>query len=109
MDYTAHAVMRFAERFPELIEKGVSPRVALHRAFQGATIDRGFMNNTARIVWMLEKYGDFNYDYYLKDKIVFLTKNDVVITVLNRHDSGMLKLFGPASQPRYRKKTKCLA
>jgi hypothetical protein len=105
MGYTSHAVERFVERFPERLEAGVAPKVCLHRAFQGASLERGFMNDTRRIVWMLEKYGDFNYDYYIKDKMVFVTREGALITVMHRDDVGMQKLFGPKSQPRFRKKT----
>lgn len=105
MHYSRHAVERFVERFPEAVEKGVPTKVCMHRAFQGASLERGFMNDTRRIVWMLEKYGDFNYDYYLKGKMVFLTKDDTVLTVINRDDVGMQKLFGQKAQPRFRKKS----
>lgn len=107
MGYTNHAVDRFVERFPELLEAGVHPKVCIHRAFQGASLERGFMNDTRRIVWMLEKYGDFNYDYYVKGNIVFVTRDGTVITVMNRNDVGMQNMFGPTSQPRFRKKSTC--
>ena len=67
--YTNHAVERFVERFPDLLQAGVAPKVSLHRAMQGASHERGFMNDSRRIVWMLEKYGDFNFEYYLKDYV----------------------------------------
>ena len=105
MGYTNHAVERFVQRFPERLEAGVAPKVCLHRAFQGASLERGFMNDTRRIVWMLEKYGDFNFDYYLKDKMVFVTRDGSVITVMHRDDMGMQKMFGPKAQPRFRKKS----
>lgn len=104
-DYTRHAQERLAQRFPEAMSQGVSPKVCIHRAFQGATLERGFLNDTRRIVWMLEKYGDFNYDYYLKGKMVFVTKNSVVITVIHRDDIGMQRMFGPSKPTRFRKKT----
>ena len=103
--YTNHAVERFIERFPERLEAGVAPKVSLHRAMQGASLERGFMNDTRRIVWMLEKYGDFNFDYYLKEDMVFVTRDGSVITVMHRDDMGMQKMFGPKSQPRFRRKT----
>jgi hypothetical protein len=102
--YTNHAVERFSQRFPELLVEGVSPKVCLHRAFQGATLERGFMNDSRRIVWMLENYGDFNFDYYVKGDVVFVTRDERVITVINRNDTGMQKLFGPTHQPRFRKR-----
>ena len=105
MGYTNHAVARFVERFPERLEAGVAPKVCLHRTFQGASLERGFLNDTRRIVWMIEKYGDFNYDYYVKDKMVFVTSNDSVITVIHRDDMGMQRLLGSKDQPRFRKKT----
>ncbi len=108
-DYSRHAVERFSERFPELLEEGVSAKVSLHRSMKGASHERGFLNDTRRLVWMLEKYGDFNFDYYLKDKIVFVTRDGVVITVIHRDDIGMQRLFGPSAQSRFRKKQKCPA
>lgn len=104
MGYTRHAVERFTERFPERLEAGVSPKVCLHRAFQGASLERGFMNDSRRIVWMLEKFGDFNYDYYVKDDIVFVTREGSCITVMNRHDMGMQRMLGEKAQPRFRRK-----
>lgn len=109
MDYSRHAVERFSERFPESVPTGIPAKVALHRAFQGASLERGFMNDTRRLVHMLEKYGDYNFDYYLKDKMVFVTREGVVITVIHRDDFGMQRMFGPSSQSRFRKKVKCNA
>lgn len=108
-DYSRHAVERFEQRFPEHIESGVPTRVALHRAFQGAKLERGFMNDTSRLVYMLEKYGDFNFDYYLNDEMVFVTRDGVVITVMNRDDMGMQRMFGSRTQSRFRKKQRCPA
>lgn len=104
MDYSKHAVERFVERFPDHLEAGVAPKVSMHRAFQGASLERGFMNDSRRIIWMLEKYGDFNFDYYLNGKMVFITREGICITVINRDDSGMQVVFGPSVQPRFRKK-----
>lgn len=104
-DYTKHAQERLAQRFPEMVVQGVSPKVCLHRAFQGATLERGFLNDTRRIVWMIEKYGDFNFEYFIKGKMVFVTRNSTVITVIHRDDMGMQRLFGAKAQPRFRKKT----
>lgn len=108
-DYSKHAVERFTERFPESVPVGVPAKVAMHRAFQGATLERGFMNDTRRLVHMLEKYGDFNFDYFLKENMVFVTRDGVVITVMNREDMGMQKMFGPTTQSRFRRKQKCPA
>jgi hypothetical protein len=105
LHYTKHAVDRFIERFPELIQAGVSAKVCLHRAFQGASLERGFMNDARFIVMMLEKYNDFNYDYYVKGDIVFACREGSVLTVMNRGDFGMQKLLGPKSHSRFRKKT----
>ena len=109
MDYSRHAVERFSERFPDLVPAGISAKVAMHRAFQGASLERGFMNDTRRLVIMLEKYGDFNFDYYLKDKMVFVTRDGVVITVMHRDDLGMQRMFGASTQSRFRKKVRCPA
>lgn len=102
--YSKHAVERFVERFPEKLEAGVNPLVSVHRAFQGASLERGFMNDTRRLVYMMEKYGDFNFDYYIKDKIVFVTRDNTVITVMNRDDMGMQQMFGPSKPSRFRKR-----
>lgn len=107
--YTKHAVERFVERFPERLEAGVPPKVSLHRALQGASLERGYMNDTRRIVWMMEKYGDFNFDYYLKEDMVFVTRDGNVITVMHRDDMGMQRMFGDKAQPRFRKKSSCQA
>ena len=105
MRFTDHAVQRFKERFPELQVEG-DTRERMHYLIQGATLERGFLNDTRLIVWMLEKYNDFNFDYYLKGKIVWVTRGGVVITVIHRDDMGMQKRFGPSVQPRFRKKAR---
>lgn len=108
MGYTTHAVERFSQRFPERLEANVAPKVCLHRAFQGASLERGFMNDSRRIVWMLEKYGDFNFDYFIKDKMVFVTRDGACITVMHRDDMGMQRMFG-GPQSRFKKKAACAA
>jgi hypothetical protein len=105
LDYTRHAVERFEERFPELKDEGVHAKVALHRAFQGATRDRSFLNDTRRIAFMVDKYGDFNYDFYIKGKVVFVVRDERCITVIHRDDTGMTKMFGTSSPSRFRKKS----
>lgn len=104
-NYSKHAVERLKERFPHLLQPGMPPKVILHRLMSKATRERGFMNDTRRIVWMLEKYGDWNYDYYVNGDVVLLTREGVVITLINRGDMGMSKLLGAKAQPRFRKKT----
>lgn len=104
MRWTKHAEERFEERFPELWSPNMTRYQNLDAAFKGATLERGFMNDSRRIVWMLEKFNDFNFDYYLKGKVVFITRNNSIITVINRDDSGMQKIFGSSVQPRYKKK-----
>lgn len=106
MRWTKHAEERFEERFPEMWSANMTRYQNLDAAFKGATLERGFMNDSRRIVWMLDKYGDFNYDYYLKGNAVFITRNNSIITVINRKDSGMQKLFGSPVQPRFRKKSR---
>lgn len=105
MRVSDHAAERFKERFPELIDFG-DTKARITYLMQGATLERGFLNDTRLIVWMLEKYGDFNFDYYMKSKIVFVTRGGVVITVIHRDDMGMQKRFGPSVQPRFRKKAR---
>lgn len=102
--YSNHAVEQFQARFPELMVPGVHPKVCLHRAFQGASEEAGFMNDTRRIVWMLEKYNDFNFQYFVKDNMVFVTSPDTVITVITRSDMGMQRMLKEGTSHRYRKK-----
>ena len=102
--YTKHAVQRFTQRFPHLVEKGTAPIVCLHRAFQDARPDRSFLNNSRRIVWMVENYGDFNFDYFINGEVVFVARDQTLITVIHRDDDGMQRLFGSKEQPRFRKK-----
>ena len=104
MRYTAHAVQRFVERFPERLESGVAPKVCLHRAFQGASLERGFLNDTRRLVYMMDKYGDFNFDFYIKDDIVFVVRDDTLITVISRDGMGVTQMFG-GQQTRYKRKS----
>lgn len=103
-DYSKHAVDRLKERFPNLLEANVHPKVVLHRLMSSATRERSFMNDTRRIVWMLEKYGDWNYDYYVNGDVVFVTREGMVVTLINRGDMGMTKLLGSKTTSRFRKK-----
>lgn len=105
MSYTKHAVKRLAERFPETQVEGVHPLVCMNRAFQGATLERGFLNNSKLIVKMLEERGDFDYDYFVKGNIVFVTTKGTVVTVIDRGDNGMQNIFGDkTNNSRFRKK-----
>lgn len=99
---TNHARSRFMERFK--IDKKQNVDALIHESIKSATLERGFMNDTQRMVWMLEKYGDFKFDYYVNAEMVFVTKNKTIITIINRNDSGMRNMFGSKSQGRFRKK-----
>ena len=102
--FTKHSQERFEERFPELLKKESSLIETMRDTLGKATHERGFMNDTRRLVWMLEKYGDFNYDYYLADKVVFVCRDDRIITVIHRDDFGMQKMFGSTKVSRFRKR-----
>lgn len=101
--YTNHAVDRFKERFPALMEKGVHVKVTLHRLMQSATRERASSNDSRRLVYMMEKYGDWNFDYFVSGDVVFVAREDRVVTVIDRHDGGMKKLLG-SNKPNYKKR-----
>lgn len=101
--FTRHAQERFGERFPELLKPGFTLTKVMSDTLSKATLERGFLNNTQRLVWMLEKHGDYNFDFWLADKVVFCCREGRVITVIHRDDMGMKKMFG-GTNSGFRKK-----
>jgi hypothetical protein len=102
--FSSHAIERFKERFPDLIGKDESVNLAARRSFEGATLDKSFLNDSRRIVYMMETYGDYNYDFYIKGKVVFVVRDNTCITVIPRNGTGMVKMFGDVKPCRFRKK-----
>lgn len=85
MNWTKHALERFTTRFPKLIEAGVSPVVCMFRVFKEAKPDNRFRNNTAYLVYLSEKYGDFDFEFLVNGDVAFICRGNTIVTVINRN------------------------
>ena len=85
MHYTRHATKRFVERFPKLCYNA-TPFDAINNCFKGASLNKSTKNNTAYMVFLYERYGDNNFDFYENGDVLFICKGGMVVTVLNRND-----------------------
>lgn len=81
--YSKHAQERFAERFPSLIENE-DVLTSLKKCFEGATEERQSKNNTRYLVYLMEKYGDFDFDFYVNGRVLFICRQGCIITVMDR-------------------------
>ena len=101
---TKHAQERYRERFPERIPQNRHIVGHILDEVKAAKVDRAFLNDSNRIVWLIEKYGDFNHNVLVNDAVVFIVRDDRVITVIDRNDRGMQRMVGPATTSRFRKR-----
>lgn len=86
MIYSKHAIERLKERFPYEFDGRQSDRDTFHRIFEQATLDGRFLNNTRFMVYLMEKYGDCDRQFYTYNNAVFVVKhNKVVVTVVDHH------------------------
>ena len=105
MIFSKHAQERLVERFPQTLKISGNPLIRIQQAFAGATPDRSFKNNTAYLAFLVDRYGDCDYQFFVKGQIVFMCKDETVVTVLDRDESRTAKLFGTSAAPSgFRKK-----
>ena len=96
--FTNHAVDRFKERFPQLIEDSPTKALACH--FYAAQTDNSFKNNSLFMMKLGEKYGyDAVFDFRVTDDIVFVVRERRLITLFGRQDS----IFGSSRRSRFRR------
>lgn len=96
--FSKHAKARFRQRFSNLIvDNDITKTIA--RLISRAKPDRTFVNNTEFMVHMWETHGYDPVEFLVLDQTVFVTKQDVLVTVYDRRDS----LFG-ASSSRFKSK-----
>lgn len=100
MHYTRHAQKRFAERFPKLVK--TTALEAIDTCFKAATPNKSTRNNTAYMVFLHERYGDFNVEFFENGPVLFICRGGLVMTVIDRNDpnSPLYKTHG-ASKSRF--------
>lgn len=106
MEFTRHALQRFTERFRHLHQNNVSHDFTMRDYFRVATIDKSFKNNTAYMVYLLEKYGHNDFEFRVHGDILFICKSKLVITIVDRNDttSGGYKNHGE-NRSRFKKRS----
>ena len=94
---STHAVNRFVERFPDIIERssvGVNPKSFIVKYINDNAVKAAHVkNNTSFMAYLHERYGfDRNYEFYYVGNVIFvcdMLRNRekptvTVLTVLNK-------------------------
>jgi Ca2+-binding EF-hand superfamily protein len=106
MNYTKHAIERFKTRFPELRKKDQHDKVTFHQLFTAAKETKRFINNTEFLVYLIERYGDYNNKYFENGDMIFVVVNDLVVTVMNADEplTSSNKVFRKPPKSGFHKK-----
>lgn len=88
MDFTRHSLQRFTERFPHLIAKHADAKRTMLDVFGESSIDKRFKNNTAYMVYLLNRYGDNDFTFRVNGDVLFICKNATIITIVDRSDTS---------------------
>lgn len=88
MDFTRHSLQRFTERFPKLLPKGVDPKAMMLQVFGASSIDKRFKNNSAYMVYLLNRYGDNDFIFRVNGDVLFICKGGTIITIVDRNDTS---------------------
>lgn len=102
--FTDHAVKRFCERFKNRIEDGMTFR-SFSKLFYSSKENKSLHNNTRFMTHVYETHGyEVQPCFRVFENMLFICKNDVVITVINTDHSGFFSnaLFTKENK-RYRK------
>lgn len=81
--FTQHAKDKFKERFPcrvEAEEKNVI--LALCRTYYKSAVDNGIKNDTHFMTYIYEKHGYDDYLFSIFEDVIFVVKNECLVTVL---------------------------
>jgi hypothetical protein len=62
--------------------------VAFDDMYRNAKEDGRLKNNTKYMVYLMERYGDFDFEYRVNGRVLFICRNNTVITVLDTEMRG---------------------
>lgn len=83
MQYTKHAMTRLQERFSHHLVPNQHILITINHLFNKAVETKRFFNNTKYMVYVMERYGDLNIKYFEYEDIVFVVRNDIIMTVFD--------------------------
>ncbi len=81
MDYSKHAINRLKERFSHHLVPNQHARVTMHQLFSKAKETRRFFNDSSYMVYVMDRYGDTNVKFFEYEDIIFLVREELVVTV----------------------------
>lgn len=81
--FSDHAKKRFRERFNETIEEYDNNLcLALCKTYYNSNINNSIKNDTMFMTYIYEKHGYDEYLFSIFDTIIFVVKNETLVTVL---------------------------
>ena len=89
MYYTRHAQEQFSKRFPQL-QTDKTVLISLHNCFQTAERSKRLKNNTAYLSYLYDRYGPYDYEFWVNGPCLFVAKDGTVITVMDRDDPNSM-------------------
>lgn len=97
--FTHHARHRFKERLPHLVKDGDVVK-SIAEQIRAAKPDNSIKNNTRFMTRLHEEHGYNPFEFLVNDDIVFVCRNEFLVTVYPKKDS---KFHNP--QSRFKRKT----
>jgi len=86
MHFSNHARKRFKERFKKyIVDNNVV--LSMHNTFRQSKETKAFTNNTSFMTHVYETHGYDPFEIFIHEKILFLCKKGVLITVWSTEES----------------------
>lgn len=94
--FTTHAVARFKERFPKKLQGDVPAMKVLSTEFYTKAVpNKTFLNNSRFMTHLYSRYGcKHEFDFRVSDDVVFVCREQRLVTVYSRRDSMFSKSVG---------------
>ena len=86
MHFSNHARKRFRERFKNYVTDN-NVVLSLHNTFRQAKENKSFLNNTRFVTHVYETHGYEPFEIFIHEKILFLCKKGVLVTVWSTDNS----------------------
>ncbi len=81
--FTQHSKDQFRERFLSRVESEENNLIlALCRTYYKSSVDNGIKNDTNFMTYIYEKHGYDDYTFSIFEDVIFVVKNECLITVL---------------------------
>lgn len=84
--FSTHAIERYKERFKRIV-RGREALPMLEKEWESSELDSSIINNTKYITYCYEKYGYKPMQFYKNKRVVFLVRDNCVVTVFERKGS----------------------